>query len=217
MKCGLYIAILLSSAAVPSIAHAEDKPSQPTIQVTVSTSSRYVFETQAAVVSRNPVINVNVDWNQSKNLSGFVWGQVGDKNGREIDVGEAAHFDLGHGVEAHGMVAGYFYPDGYQAIYTASAGISVPVEHFTVSVDVQRYIGGLKTTKFTAAVSRTVKIGPVDVDLTVGKAWNTQDFRGVNPWYGHVSVPLGKHGPVLGFRGFVGAGSGGVVDLTYRF
>jgi hypothetical protein len=187
VKTDLSIAILLSSLmAVPSIAHAEDQPSK-TIQVTVSGSSRYVFETQAAVVSRNPVINVNVDWNQSKNLSGFVWGQVGDKNGREIDVGEAAHFDLGHGVEAHGMVAGYFYPDGYQAIYTASAGISVPVEHFTVSVDVQRYIGGLKTTKFTAAVSRTVKIGPVE------------------------------HGPVLGFRGFVGAGSGGVVDLTYRF
>lgn len=214
MKNGLYTSFL-ALALVPVSAHAADS----TLSFTVGASSRYVFETQASVLSKNPVVNVEVDWQQSKNFSGYVWVQGGDRDGREIDIGENVNFDLGRGVRAHASAAVYLYPDGFDPIYTASIGISIPVHGFTLDLDAQRYEGGFKSTKLAVSVSHPVKIGPVDVTVTVGKAHNTGDIDGVNPWFGRISLPLGKddHALVLGLRGFVGAGHGSVVDLTYSF
>ena len=179
----------------------------------VQASSSYVFERQAARVSKNPVANVSINWQQSTDVSGYAWVQLGDRYGRELDLGETFSHDFGH-VNVHGEAAVYLYMDGFKPVYTAGLGASVPAGPVFLDVDIQRYTGGFDSTLKSIAVRIPSTSG---VEISFGKAWNKPEH--LNPWFGRVSLPVGrgKHAPTVGLRGFMGAGHGAVVDVTAHF
>ncbi len=206
------------AAALIASAPASAKDSAIAGSVTFETG--YVFEAQAFVLSKKPVMNAELDWKQSKNFSAYVWAQKGENGtgATEIDVVQTFNFNLGAG-EAHGKLGVYMQPlDGVNAIYTAHIGASFPITAgFVVGGDVQAYAGALKTTNFKVGVSHQIMLGKLPASVTVGHAWNTAQLAGINPWYGIVSLPLGKTGIELGAHGFMGHGNGGAMSITYHF
>ncbi len=213
MKKGVLFtfAITLGVAAAPTVAHAEKK-----FDVTATVANVYAFPDQAMVISHNPVGNVNIDYTLNEHATLTVWAQGGDYDGTEIDLIGSVHTNAGR-VSLSAMGGVYLYPNGQATIYTAAASASAPVAGFTLRANAQRYWGGLETTKLQVEASHPVKIGPVTADLMIGKAWNTQELHGVNPWYGSVSVPVNGHLSVKA-AGYVQQGNkGGVVSMSYRF
>ena len=205
-------ALVLPMVAFGANAHAAQKP----VTFVATASSDYVIEQQASIYSGKPVVNVEVDWKQTSNLTGSIWTQVGNRDGREIDITEAYSKAISKSFVLRALVAIYVYPDGGKPTLIAAVGASVVVEKFTIDFDVQGYALGQKTTNFRLAVTHAVKVGPAEFTVTLGKAWNTGELKGLNPYYGRISVPVGG-GFTLGARGFVGAGRGGAVDLSKKF
>lgn len=209
---GVLLASSLIISAVPALACAQESTETSRIEQSVQVASSYMFEKQAAIVSTNPVANYSLTVNLNDHVSGYVWAQVGDVNGREMDVGLDGDQDLGP-ITVRGSVAAYLYPDGFATIYTASVGVTAPLGPLEVAADIQRYAGGFDSTLVSVDVSGSV--GPVR--LTLGHAWNSPED--LNPWYARASVPLGQsaRAPTFGVRTFFGAGSGIAVDLTARW
>ncbi len=211
--------LLFSSLApllVPLAARAEGETDRPaTVVVEGSVATNYIFPKQAIVVSRNPVVNATVTWNQSTDFSGYVWGQIGDYDAVEVDVGESFSHTLANGVNVHSEAAIYLYPNGSSIpVGTVAVGVSVPLGHgFIASADAQVYRGGFDSEFYSVDVSHAVGVATV----TIGHAWNPR--QRLEPTYAMVSVPLGhSERPVtIGFSGFIGAGHGFGVSASRRF
>lgn len=189
MKHVLWISA--AAALLPFVAHAADEKAKPFEgQLTASTS--YIKEDEAYVQSRRPYIGGELDWNQTENLSGWVVGQLGDKGGTQVMVGETVTKTFGS-VTAHVEAVGYFYPKGGKPIYSAEVGGEVPFKGFTLAAYARQYTGAYTGGVASGNVSHA--IGPTK--LTVGYAYNwvPQGQPGapeIHVLYAQLSIPLGK-------------------------
>lgn len=185
-----------------------------TVSQSVTVSTGYVFEKQAVVVSDNPAVSSSATLNVG-DFHPYGWVQVGDEAAQELDAGVRYGHQFASGVSVRAEVSGYFYPTtGYDAIYTAAIGVTVPVGHgFSLSGDAQRYEGGLQTTNLSLGITHNV--GPAAV--TLGHSWNYPE--NTEPTWAQVSFPLGDRfgGATFTIHGFVGAGSGVAAEVSVSF
>jgi hypothetical protein len=207
MKAALLIAVLLAS---PAFAHAAD--------VTVSASTKYVFETQALVLSDNPVIDLDVSSDLGHGITGDLWVQAGDKGGQELDLSAAKEWKVST-TTLNGTVGGYFYPTtGMKPIYFASLDSSTPLGPVTLELGVKQFVGDYKGTLTSIALTGTLPFSKgFAPQLTLGKAHDTG--TGYSPWFGTFKVPLGQDekSASIAVRGFWGAGSGWTLDFVKPF
>jgi hypothetical protein len=209
----IVLPILLILFAAPLSARAKDAA----IKIdSISVASKYMFERQAYIQSERPVANVHATWTQSSDFSAYGFAQVGDRGGREVDVGELYSHDLGK-VNVHGELSIYMYPSGGKPVYTEAAGVSVLVGPVFIDGDVQHYSGLFTSTLTSVAVRVPLKLAGFSPEVTLGKGFNRPEH--LDPWYARISVPLShsEHAPTLGFRGFWGAGTGVLGELVVHF
>lgn len=186
------LAIASVLALTPALATAAD--------FTVTASNAYVWEQQAVVFTKKPVINVDSTWDLSHGLSADVWAQYGDKDGRELDVSVAKEWQVQSGTVTV-STGGYF--TAYAPVYFAEVGTSMPLGPVSLDLGAARYTGSYQSVMVSAALTAVLPItSRFKPSLTAGIAHNSE--RHAANWFGRVAVPIGNpdRGISLGVRGF---------------